>query len=255
MQVVVLAAGLGTRLRPLTYKIPKVMVPVGGKPFFEYVLGLLRSNGLTRIVLCVGYLGTQIEQHFKDGSDFGIDITYSVEREMQLLGTGGALKNAAHLLEEEFMVLYGDTFLDIDYQDLISYFHRHGRLGTMVAFANEERIVENNVEINSSNEILSYNKETELDANCVDAGVLVLKKDIIDLMPADKKFSLEKRIYPHLIEQKQFLAYPTSQRFYDIGTFDRLKRFNKYLPSLKCTCVTDATEKNRKDYVKGRYQK
>jgi NDP-sugar pyrophosphorylase family protein len=233
MQMVILAGGLGTRLRSLTYKIPKVMVLVGGRPFLEYVLGLLRQNGLGKIVLCVGYLGNQIREYFKDGTDFGVNISYSFERGKELLGTGGALKNAAHLLENEFMVLYGDTLLDIDYQDLIHCFHRYGKSGTIVTFTNEIKIVRNNVEIDGKNQVISYNKQQECKANCVDAGVLVFKKDIVNLMPDGQKFSLEESVYPQLIAQKQFMAYPTSQRFYDIGTFERLQKFTKYLSSLK----------------------
>ncbi len=114
MQTVILVGGLATRLRPLTETLPKAMLPVCGRPFLEYQIDLLRKSGMTKILLCVGYRGEEIEKHFGDGSRFGVRLSYSWEREM-LLGTGGALRNAAPQLEDEFLVLYGDSFLMLDY--------------------------------------------------------------------------------------------------------------------------------------------
>ena len=105
MQVAILAGGLATRLRPLTQDQPKSMVRVLGRPFLEYQLEFLRRNGITAVVLCIGYLGEQIEGYFGDGGGFGVDIRYS--REDKPLGTAGALKNARGLLADEFFTLYG----------------------------------------------------------------------------------------------------------------------------------------------------
>jgi len=229
MQTVILAGGLGTRLRPLTHQIPKVMVLIKGKPFLEYILELLKRNNLKKIVLCVGYLGEKIENYFGNGKKWGMDIKYSFEKEKGLLGTGGALKNAEPLLENEFIVLYGDTFLNINYQDLISYFYKQDKLGIMAAFTNQPKTMLNNIEVNNKNEIINYDKKKEEKANCVDAGVLVFRKDILNLFPAKEKFSLEEEVYPALIQKREFITYPTSQKFYDIGTFERLKFFYQTL--------------------------
>jgi len=229
MQTVILAGGLGTRLRPLTHQIPKVMVSIKGKPFLEYILELLKRNNLKKIVLCVGYLGEKIENYFGNGKEWGIDIKYSFEKEKGLLGTGGALKNAESFLENEFIVLYGDTFLNINYQDLISYFYKQDKLGVMVAFTNQPKTMLNNIEVNNKNEIINYDKRKEEKANCIDAGVLVFKKDILNLSSAKDKFSLEEEVYPVLIQKREFIIYPTSQKFYDIGTFERLKNFYQML--------------------------
>lgn len=227
-QVVILAGGLGTRLRPLTHQIPKVMVSIQGEPFLEYILELLKKNNFKKIVLCVGYLGEKIKNYFGNGENLGIDIKYSFEKE-KLLGTGGALKKASYLLENEFLLLFGDTFLNIDYQGLISSFHEKERLGMMVVYQNQSKIVSNNVEIDEQNIVVSYNKRKEGRANCVDAGVQVFKKDIINLIPTQKQVSLEEEIFPVLIQKKELIAYPTSQKFYDIGTFERLKIFSQTL--------------------------
>src|SRR3989338_1997571 len=120
MQTVILAGGRGTRLSPITNMIPKPMVTVKDKPFLEYLLLMLKRNSLEKILLCVGYLGEKIEVYFGDGRRLGMEIKYSYEKEP--LGTAGGLKLAENLLEEEFLVLYGDSYLDIDYSAFIYFF-------------------------------------------------------------------------------------------------------------------------------------
>src|SRR3954447_18395096 len=111
MQVVILAGGLGTRLWPLTGQIPKPMAPVGGVPYLEHQLRLLRTQGLHDVLILTAYLGNQIENYFKDGRRVGLHIRYS--REPEPLGTGGALRNAMHMLDDAFIVIYGDSYLPI----------------------------------------------------------------------------------------------------------------------------------------------
>ncbi len=227
MQVVILAGGLGTRLRPLTYKIPKAMVSIKGKPFLEYILELLKNNNLKNIIICAGYLGEKIKDYFQNGEKIGMRILYSFEKE--LLGTGGALKNAENLLENEFLVLNGDTFLDINYQDLITDFHNQNKLGMIVVFKNQPKIVQNNITLNDKKEVINYDKKNEGEATCVDAGVQVFKKDILEMIQPGKVVSLEEEVWPILIQRKQLTAYLTNQRFYDIGTFEQLREINQII--------------------------
>lgn len=225
MQVVILAAGLGTRLRPLTYDIPKPMVPIRGKPFLEYQLELIKKNGFKDIVICISRLGLGevIKNHFGAGEKLKVNIAYSIEDKPG--GTGGALKNAENLLENEFLLLYGDSLLDIDYPALVEYFHKHGKMGTIVVFNNKPKIISNNTEINKKNQVINYNKNKEGPANCVEAGVLAFKKDILNFIPAKTPFSLEEELFPVLIDKNELMAYTTSQKFYDIGTFESLEIF------------------------------
>src|SRR6185295_9255567 len=116
MQAVILAGGLGTRLRPLTTQVPKPMVPVAGAPYLEHQLRLLAGQSLSDIVVLTGYLGEQIEEYFGDGRQLALRIRYS--RESQPLGTGGALREARPLLDESFLVIYGDSYLPIKYSGL-----------------------------------------------------------------------------------------------------------------------------------------
>ncbi len=227
MQVVILAGGLGTRLRPLTEKFPKPMAPIKGKPFLEYQLTLLKKNNLNNVILCVGYLGEKIKDYFGNGEKMGMDIIYS--KEDRPLGTGGALKNAQHLLEKEFILLYGDSFLDIDYQDVVKKFRALKKDGMSVIFENNPKIAHNNIEARENFEIVNYDKENEDKCNYIEAGVHVFKKSILHFIPENSVFSLEEDVFPCLIRRRELFAYPTGVRFYDIGTFERFENFKKIL--------------------------
>jgi len=218
MQAVILAGGLGTRLRPLTEQIPKVMLSVDGQPFLLYLLRLLKDNGISDIVLCVGYLGEQVQQFFGTGENLGIRIRYSEEKG-DLLGTGGALKQAQSLLDERFFVINGDTYLPIDYGDVEDAFLRFNRKAVMVVYDNQEDTgVRNNVALDEDLMVTGHEKETPtLDFKYVEAGVLALRREALELLEPGQPASLEKGLYPALIRQRELAAYVTTQRFYDIG--------------------------------------
>src|SRR5580700_700881 len=112
--VALLAGGLATRLRPLTETVPKVLLEVAGKPFLEHQLAMLREQGIRRVVLCLGFLGEQVQLKFGDGSAYGVELLYSFDGPV-LLGTGGAIRQALPLLGETFFVLYGDSYLNINF--------------------------------------------------------------------------------------------------------------------------------------------
>lgn len=227
-QAVILAGGLGTRLRPLTHKTPKPMAPISGKPFLQYQLELLKNNGLKDIVLCVGYLADRIIEYFDNGSTLGIKIKYSIEDEP--LGTGGALRNAQQHLSEYFFVLNGDTYLPIDYSLLAKVFLERDKLSLVTVFTNKGRRIRNNVKVNSSGLVVKYSKGAEdRDMNGVDAGCSIMKKAVIHLVPDQRVVSFEEEIYPILIERKQVIAYRTDQQFYDIGTPEGMQTFENVL--------------------------
>ena len=227
MQSVILVGGLGKRLHPITHEIPKPMVLVNRKPFLEYLVFLLRTNGLTNILLLTGYLGKVIENYFGDGSKFGVSISYS--REQSPLGTGGALKNAKCKLKEEFLLLNGDTFLQLDFAKFISFFNKQDGIGITAVYNNVENIAPNNILLDNSNLILSYDKQNPERMSHVDAGVSILKKRFLELIPEKKTFSLEEEAFPMLIRKKELMGFPIKERFYDIGTFGRLRMFREFL--------------------------
>ncbi len=227
MQAIILAGGLGTRLKPITEKIPKCMAPILGKPFLFYLLNLLRDRGVEEVVLCVGYLGEQVRSYFQDGSRLGLKIRYSQEME-KLLGTGGALKLAESLLQEKFLVINGDTYLNIDYNQTFNRFDASGKKALIVAnrSINGER---GDLEIDKSAIVLRYDKEISKNLGFVNAGTLVLRRDIVKTIEAGIPVSLEKEVLPLLIGQSEVIAWVTQEKFYDIGTFTNLRLFETHI--------------------------
>jgi len=227
MQVLISCGGLATRLRPLTKKIPKSMVEIEGKPFLEHQLNLLKKNGLKDIVLSIGFKGNQIRKYFATGKKFGVKIKYNPDGK-KLLGTGGAIKKAEKLLNDAFLVIYGDSYLPFDFQKAINYFNRFQKLGLMTVFKNANRYEPSNVEV-QGNLVKSYSKKRKTKKMLyIDYGVSIFKKEVLKNFPADTAFDLSL-IHKDLIKKKQLLAFPVKQRFYQIGSFDGLEEFRQYL--------------------------
>src|SRR5262245_48353254 len=136
LPVAILAGGLATRLRPITENVPKAMIEINGEPFLAHQLRLLSSNGIQRVVLCVGYRGDQIQQYAGDGGRFGLHIEYSFDGP-KLLGTAGAVRAALPFLGDAFHVLYGDSYLPCDYGAVEQTFFDSAKLGLMTVFRND----------------------------------------------------------------------------------------------------------------------
>jgi len=231
VQAVILAGGLGTRLWPLTKAIPKPMVLVCGAPYLEHQLRLLARQSITDVLLLTGYLGSQIEEYFGDGASVGLHIHYS--RELEPLGTGGALREARHLLKDLFVLIYGDSYLPIDYVEVANRLAMSEAAGVMVVYrdSTRETSVPNNVALDESGLVSRYDKTAvgDLELQYVEAGVLAFRRAVLDLIPPHDFVSLEQQIFPVLIEQRRLLGMPTAQRFYDIGTPERLKAIEAFL--------------------------
>ena len=227
MQVAILAGGRGTRLKPITNKVPKSLIAVCGRPFLEYQLDFFKKSGVRDIVLCVGYLGEQIVNHFGNGRKFGVNITYSYDGE-QLLGTAGALKNATRLLDGEFFVIYGDSYLFLDFATIMSYFHRFDKLGLMVVYKNYDRYGRSNVVI-EDNLVTQYSTKDKTEGMVyIDYGVSVLRKKALELVPQNQHYSLEE-LLARPIKQKELLAYKVNKGFYQIGSLEGLNEFKRYI--------------------------
>src|SRR5579859_1176058 len=136
LPVAILAGGLATRLRPLTEKIPKILLTVAGKPFLAHQLELLKKQGVSHAVLCLGYLGEMVQQEFGDGARFGVHLDYSFDGP-KLLGTGGALRQALTKLGDKFFVLYGDSYLTVPFKPIADFFEQSGKRGLMTVYRNE----------------------------------------------------------------------------------------------------------------------
>jgi NDP-sugar pyrophosphorylase family protein len=214
--VAILAGGLATRLRPITEKIPKSLVPVAGKPFLAHQLELLRSRGIRRAVLCVGYLGEMIQRDFGNGEKFGVELDYSFDGE-KLLGTGGAIKCALPLLGREFFVLYGDSYLPVDYAPISEFFHRSGKLGLMTVYHNEGKYDTSNV-VFADSEIKIYDKNAKSpEMRHIDYGLSLFKAAAFDSYSAGQSFDLAE-VMGRLVREKQLAGCEVHERFYEIGS-------------------------------------
>ena len=227
LPVALLAGGLATRLRPITAKIPKLLVEVAGEPFFTHQLRLLKAAGLTEIILCVGYLGEQIVELYKDGSNYGVNIKYSFDGP-KLLGTGGALIQALPLLGDSFYVLYGDSYLPIDYRKIGDHFINSGKQGLMTVFENKGLYDASNVWFENG-EIKVYDKKAKLpEMKHIDYGLGLFKAsafegysktEVVDLAEVQKK----------LVSQHELCGYEMKERFYEIGSPEGLAELNTLL--------------------------
>ncbi len=213
--VAILAGGLATRLRPITEKIPKSLVPVAGRPFLAHQLEMLHARGICRAVLCIGYLGEMIQREFGDEA-YGVKLDYSFDGE-KLLGTGGAIKRALPKLGAEFFILYGDSYLPVQYAPVAEFFHRSGKPGLMTVYRNEGKFDASNV-VFRDGEIVVYDKKINLpEMRHIDYGLSVFKSAVFDAYAADRVFDLAE-VMGRLVREKQLAGYEVPERFYEMGS-------------------------------------
>lgn len=225
----ILAGGLATRLRALTETIPKSLIDVNGEPFIAHQLRLLRENEIERVVLCVGYLGEEIQEIIGDGGRFDLQVEYSFDGP-KLIGTAGALKGALPFLPDDFLVLYGDSYLDFDYQAAWRSFKASNKLSLMTVFANEGRWENSNVEYDGVS-IISYDKQNATrHMRYVDYGLGIFKKEAFDFVPTRQPHDLAQ-LYQDMLRQNQLAAFEVRDRFYEIGSVSGLQETRQYLAS------------------------
>lgn len=213
--VAILAGGLATRLRPVTEKIPKSLVPIAGKPFLARQLELLQARGVRRAVLCVGHLGEMIQREFGNEA-FGIELDYAFDGP-KLLGTGGAIKRALPLLGPKFFVLYGDSYLPIEYAPVMEFFRATHKLGCMTVFRNEGRYDTSNV-VFAENQIKLYDKKNRVpEMRYIDYGLSLFKAEAFDNFPHDRPFDLAE-VMGALVRARQLAGFEVHERFYEIGS-------------------------------------
>lgn len=227
LPVAILAGGLATRLRPVTEKIPKSLVDVGGEPFIQHQLRLLRRRGLLRIVICAGYLGEMIRDEVGDGARYGLKVSYSFDGPV-LLGTAGALRTARSLLGDAFFVLYGDSYLDCDYAAIQQAFLQSGRKALMTVYRNDGRYDASNVVFHNGR-IGAYDKRNRLpDMHWIDYGLGVLSAAALERVAAEQHADLAD-VYADLLVEKELAGYEVPERFYEVGSFAGLEELSQRL--------------------------
>ena len=234
LPVAILAGGLATRLRPITEKIPKALVDVAGKPFLIHQLDYLKKQKVTNVVLCLGYLGEQVEAVIGNGSSFGLNVCYSWDRPT-LLGTGGCLKKALPLLGENFFVYYGDSYLPINFQKVAHDYCKCKKPALMTVLKNDDQWDKSNVYY-QNNVIIEYNKMIpKPEMSHIDYGLSILSASVFSDEPEMKPLDLS-HIF-HKLSIKGLLAgHEVFERFFEIGSLKGLEETTQYfeVEAMKC---------------------
>lgn len=229
-QVAVLMGGLGTRLKDYTKQCPKSLVDVSGRPFFDYQLDLLAAWGFRKFVFLIGYKADMIEEYYGDGSSRGISIKYSYDGE-KLLGTGGAVRRALDLLEDDFLLIYGDSFMDIDYAETLYRYERDKESGAralMTVLRNNDRFDKSNVVMDNGRLVLYDKHEPAPEMEHIDYGVCVYERSLFEEYSPDEAFDIAS--IQHELSVKGLMSAQTvTKRFYEIGSPASLQEFSQYV--------------------------
>src|SRR3954469_13359068 len=204
MQALILAGGMGTRLRPLTVYTPKPVVPICNRPFLLYQIDILRRVGITDITLSLSYQPQKIEQQLGDGTEFGVKLKYTVEP--QPMGTAGAYKFAEDLIRERTVVLNGDILTDLDLKSVIREHNDRKALATIVLAPVENPRAYGLVETETDGRIrrfLEKPKAEEITCNTINAGTYILEPRVLDFIPAGENHSFEYGLFPTLLMRKE----------------------------------------------------
>lgn len=227
--VAILAGGLGTRIKSHACGYPKVLIPVAGRPFIDHQLALLKRHGAERIILCVGYLGEQIEEYVGDGQRYGLDVRYSYDGSRPL-GTGGALARALSLLRSPFMLLYGDVYLDINYGDMLRAFGQFEQLALIAVYRNHDHPEPSNIAFTEGFTIRYDKRWPEAGMSYLDAGAAIYSASILDTVPTDVPSDLSD-LMRDLSVRGLLSGYEVIQRPYEIGSPDGLRATEQFLKS------------------------
>ncbi len=225
-QAVIIAGGLGTRLKPFTDTNPKPMYPFNGKPFIEYLVKQIKGFGIDRILILVGYLPEKIMDYLGDGSKYGVKIEYDVtpvEYE-----TGDRVLHAKEKLDDEYLFMYCDNYCPINFARLVEDYYNNNALLQFTAYANLDGYTKSNLLIAEDGKVEVYDKK-RLTPNLsgVDIGYAIVNKKVLDMLP-DGGFNLEAVLYPILVDQGKLYATVTEHRYYSVGSFERIELTKRY---------------------------
>lgn len=225
--IAIICGGKATRLYPITKTIPKYLININETPFISYLLELLYKRGITDVVLCVDRLGDMIEKYVGNGSFWGLNVKYSYADPEIPFGTGGAIKNAVPLLPKEFMLAYGDAYLDVDYKQKVSIFHKENKPLLMTVYKNSNIGDKSNI-LFRDGKIINYDKiNLTPDMQHIDYGLMVANKSIFENYP-EEKFDLSV-LMQDLIKKHKVSAVEEHTQFYEIGSFKGIEEFAKYI--------------------------
>ena len=214
MKAVILAGGLGTRLRPLTNNKPKPMLPVGEKPILEHLIEWTKKGGIKSIVICVSYLRKSIEDYFGDGSKFGVTIEYAISNKP--LATAGQLKTAEEFIDDDFVCMYGDSIFNFSLKNMIKQHVTKKSFVTMSLNEFKTNLPYGVIETSKNGKIVSWNEKPEIKAN-VNMGCYIMNPKIFDLIPKNKPYGMDDVIKKAMKKKQSVKSFVTKKGFTDIG--------------------------------------
>ena len=227
LPVIILAGGLATRLRPITEKIPKSLVEINGRPFLDHQMRLLATNGVTKAVLSVAYRGEMIEEYLGDGSQYGIEVSYSFDGPVYL-GTAGAIRKALPRIGASFFTLYGDSYLTAPFADVERTFLESGKEALMTVYRNEGLFDTSNVEF-AGGRIVAYDKKVRTAAmKHIDYGLGVFRAEVFAGLAEGQSCDLAA-LYQDVLRRGELTAYEVLERFYEIGTVSGIEDTSRFL--------------------------
>ena len=221
MKAVILAGGLGTRLRPLTNNTPKPMLPIGEKPILEHLINWTKKNGVKSIVLCVSYLKETIEDYFEDGEKFGVKIEYAISKKQ--LATAGQLKTAEKFIEGDFVCMYGDSLFNFNLKNMIKQHAIKKALITMSLNEYKTNFPYGVIETSKNGKVKSWNEKPEIKAN-INMGCYIMNSKVFGLIPKNKPYGMDEVIKKAMKRKKIVNGFITKKGFSDIGNKESYKK-------------------------------
>ena len=237
LPAVILAGGLGVRLRSAYAAGPKSMAPIGKRPFIDYLLSWLQTQGVGDVILCVGYKRSHIQRFVGRGSKWGMRVRYSVEK--KLLGTGGAVKQGARLISgETVLVVNGDTFVDVSLRALMKFHRSRKAFATLAAVRVVDKSRYGSLCLDRNNRVTAFleksgrDKDTgsENEKRYINAGIYIFDRKLLSKIPNRAPVSLEKEVLPSLLTKKRAYGFTSDAYFLDIGVPEDLGRAQHELP-------------------------
>ena len=234
MKGMILAAGEGTRLRPLTYHTPKPMLPVAGRPLLEHVIIYLRSHNITNLAINLYHLPDAVIDHFGDGSRWNVNLRYSVEE--QLVGSAGGVKRLQDFFDETFVVYYGDIFTQANLQPMIELHQKSGAIATMGLYRVPDPWNRGIVELDDQQTIVRFAEKPPRDqafSDLANAGIYVMEPEVFNWIPANQMYDFGHDVFPSLLADGERIAgYVIEERLIDIGLPEKYEEANRFAEQL-----------------------
>lgn len=230
-QAVILAGGMGTRLKPFTDTNPKPMYPIGGVPFIEHLILQIKSFNINRIVILLGYLAPKVMDYLGDGKKYGLEIIYDVTHSS--FDTLDRLLHAKEKLDDNFLLMYCDNYCPVDFNKLVNNYYKHNAKIELSVYDNIDLYTKNNVFVLENGLVSIYDKTREgKKLNGVEIGYAIVNKDILELKYGEER-NFAKAVFPKLISNNTLYATVTHHRYYSIGSFNRMSLTEEFFKPKK----------------------